>query len=148
MRSSILFAFATLFLLGACNKPKVFTYPDKKDELTNILALPNNAQLQQDVDYAFYALLPFRKDIKVVFTNLSTIPFDEQEPVWYFVPNNTGNWASSEYAEYKQTFSSKKKGQECYLKMHFEGGIIGNGSMRMDIYENSETVTFSKILNW
>lgn len=148
MKTLQLILLSSTLLMLSCNKPKTFEYPEKKGEIVNILALDDNATVMQDVDYALLALLPSRKSIKVVITNLSTIPFDDPEPQWSFTAVTTDNWVESVYAEYKQTFSSKNKGKECYMKLKFTGGIIGNGSARIDIYENSEEITSSKIINW
>ena len=139
--------FTLICLVAAsCNKLSEITFPESGAYGINILALPNNSELNPQNYYSIHALLGFGKKskLKVVLTNFSENQAQQQPlPVWFY--HKDENWKVSEYANDVQTFTSVKGAKECDLEIQFSGA---NGSAKIDIYQNYETLIATKYVTW
>lgn len=150
----ILIKTALLFCLFSCNKKAEFIYPESKNGVINLLALPTETVLQLNMDYGLYVQLPKGKHIKVIITNLSTsLISGELIMGWFFdaFPDAV-SWIVGDYHDESNTqiFKSQKKGTECSMELFFvnNNSNLNFGKARIDVYEGSKTVTKSIVIYW
>jgi hypothetical protein len=134
----ILFSFAILI---SCKKRKEIIYPQSMTYGENILAIDN---VTKGLDYSLGAKLGKKAKLKVVLTNLSVQTNTNQpKPTWFF--SSAQGWTISDYgSDDKQTFTSNKDG-DIVLDILFDGN---SGSCKVEYYENSNSVTKTKTINW
>lgn len=133
-----------MLFLASCKKSQEITYPEYGAYGQNILALPNNSTYDFNENFSMHALLNKRSKLKIVITNLSETSPGQPMPVWFY-EISVNNWKVSDYANDAQVFTSVKGSKECDLSISFYGAT---GSAQIDFYENSETVSRTKIINW
>lgn len=134
----ILFSFAILI---SCKKRKEIVYPQSMTYGENILAIDN---VTKGLDYSLGAKLGKKAKLKVVLTNLSVQTNTNQpKPVWFC--SSTQGWTTSDYgSDDTQTFTSNKDG-DVVLDILFDGT---SGFCKVEYYENSNSVTKTKTINW
>ena len=137
----ILLITLTLIVLISCKKRKEITYPSSMTYGDNVLAIDN---VSEGLVYSFGAKLGKKATLKVVITNLSVqTNTNQSKPEWLY--SSSQGWIVSNYgSDDIQTFTANKDG-DVILYFTFSGSP---GSCKVDYYENSSSVTKTKILNW
>ncbi len=127
----------TSFNLG-CNKEKKLsiTYPSSGTYGENVLALSDNSSLIDINGYSLCAELGEKAELKIIITHLSGTG------EWFYADKN--GWTVNSYSGGSQYFQSNKDGK-IDLDITFENGP---GSCKVDFYENSSSVTYSKTFTW
>ncbi len=141
MKKLLIIAFGCL-LIFSCKKEdrkKVAWYPPISFNGTNILALKDSSILNASTIYSIAANLEKDQTLKVVLTNLS----EYTHVVWQ--TSNLENWIASliEPQGKSQSFTSSTHGD---LDMKIE--FTFQAPIRIDIYEDADTITSSKIIFW
>jgi hypothetical protein len=117
-------------------------YPGTAYFGTNILALPDGGL--GSGTYGMGAELGKDAQLKIVITNLSTqTNTNLPQPFWGY-QNNIG-WVISPYNT-TQTFTSSQIDKVDAELVFIQGG--GQGSCKIDIYENSNSITKTKYFHW
>lgn len=141
MKRILFFAisFTLLTINSGCNKEKnlSISYPINGVYGENVLVLPNSSVLNNIDGYSLSAELGKKAELKIIITNLSG-----SGAVWFFTSED--GWSVGDYVGDSQEFTSTKDGK-LDLDIVFENGP---GSCRVDYYENSNSVTQSKIFTW
>ncbi|MEN9988584.1 MAG: hypothetical protein RLZZ585_1623 [Bacteroidota bacterium] len=137
--------FALLLLVFSnfsCNKDKKLeiTYPVSGTYGTNLLAFTGDSVLTSPVTYSFHADLGTKATLKVVVTKIET-PGTTPNAVWFF--DSEDGWNIGEFNGTSQQFEATKTGA-IDLNMVF----MNTGTCRIDFYENSSSVTKSKVISW
>lgn len=109
----------------------------------NLLALTDSSTIVAGDYYTLSVQLGKDAKIKVVLTNLSTT-----DALWLYALNN--HWTVGPYNQGVQEFSTTRDGLSIMTLQFLQGvGVNGGpGSCRIDIYENSEEITASKVVFW
>jgi hypothetical protein len=136
----ILFSLA---LLSACKKEEKhkIEYPSSGFYGVNILALQDSDSLNS-MGYSLCAELGKKAELKIVITNLSNQVYGTIPPVSYYDQSN--GWNIGDYSGDQQEFISNKSGT---IDLDITFGA-SPGKCRIDFYENSKSVTNSKLLYW
>jgi hypothetical protein len=142
--NKLLSAFLIAAFVTSCNQSIEITYPENGAYGQNILALPNSSTYDLNDDFSMHALLHKKSKLKIVVTNLSESNPNQPMPAWFYEISVT-NWKVSDYSNNTQVFTSVKGSNECDLWLTFSGI---NGSAKIDFYENSESITRTKCINW
>jgi|TARA_R110000737_G_scaffold324995_1_gene338169 hypothetical protein len=138
----ILYFFLFLSLSVGCKKNKAITYDNFS---SNILQIDESTTLISGEAYTMSASLGKKAKLKIVLTNLSTT-----SAIWFYSLGSDKNWQISDYSGVTQEFYTDETGISS-VTMFFELGVGsqgGPGSCRVDYYENSSSITRSKILYW
>jgi hypothetical protein len=143
MKNAIYFlAVITLFFstLG-CNKQEklAISYPTNGLNGINLLALTSDSLEVAPVNYSMNAVLGEKAQLKIVITKL---PTPSSNSVWFYDVMTDG-WIGGDFDGTSQEFTSTKAGN-IDLDLEFQG----QGTCRIDYYENSKTVTKSKVFSW
>jgi len=136
---------AVLFLVllnFSCNKAQNLgiTYPVTSIHGTNLLAFTDDSVLTSPETYSFHADLESDATLKVVITKIET-PGTQANAVWFF--DSEDGWSVGDFTGNSQQFQATKTGA-IDLNMTF----MNTGTCRIDFYENSTSVTKSKVINW
>jgi len=156
MKKLTILSFAILFLVSCKKKTEVPTtetekvyptsisYPDSMIYGKNVLHIIGDTNtLTVSTDYSFGAVVGERNTLKLVLTNTSIqTDMSQPKPTWFYASEN--GWTVSNYTSDSQTFIANKDG-EIVLNMSFLGTP---GSCKIDYYENSDTLTKTKYLEW
>ena len=145
MKGTILYFSAFLFALTAisCSKgKKSIDFPATDTYGQNLLAMEDGDDLSKQTSYSFSAVLGSKANLKVVFTNLSEEIDGQPQAVWAYSEGD--GWVTSDYESNTQTFESNDDGK-IIQEITF---LFSPGSFRMDVYENSSSVTSSKTMTW
>jgi hypothetical protein len=121
-----------------CNKEKklLITYPSTGAYGVNVLALADSSSLTDINGYSLCAELGKKAKLKIIITQLSG------SGVWFYTDEN--GWTVNSYVGGSQQFESNNDGK-IDLYITFENGP---GSCKVDYYENSASVTYSKTFTW
>jgi hypothetical protein len=143
-RLSFYIILITSAFLYACNKEEKqkIEYPSSGLYGVNILTLQDSDTIASSIDYSLVAELGKKADLKIIFTNLSGQVGGGPSSTWFYAESN--GWTVSDYSSNKQEFVSNKSGS-IDLDMKFEGN---KGKCKIDFYENSNSITNSKVLYW
>ena len=111
----------------------------------NILSLPDGGL--GSGSYGMGAVLGEEANLKIVITNLSTYTNTNVPMPSWFYGNNTG-WVISNYntSANTQTFTYTKTDKIDVELLFMQGG--GQGACKIDIYENSSSITRTKYFHW
>ncbi len=142
--NKIVLVFLLMVFVASCDKSKEIAYPENGAYGQNILALPNSSTYDLNDEFSMHALMNKRSKLKIVMTNLSEDSPGQQMPIWFYEMSVT-NWKVSDYSGNTQVFTSVKGSNECDLSLILYGT---NGSAKIDFYENSESITRTKFINW
>lgn len=127
---------------SACTKENQrIEYPLTGTYGRNILTVPNGDTIPGSSYFSLAAELGRRADLKVVMTNLSEQASGSPASMWFYSDEN--GWSISEYSSDTQEFISNKS-KTIDMNMVFGG----KGKCKIDLYENSKSITQSKILFW
>ena len=131
-----------IFLNFSCNKDNKLeiTYPTSGSYGTNLLAFTGDSVLTSPNTYSFQADLGTKATLKVVVTKIAT-PGTTPNAVWFF--DSEDGWNVGEFNGTSQQFEATKTGT-IDLNMVF----MNTGTCRIDFYENSSSVTNSKLISW
>jgi len=146
-RSIIPMAIVMLLLFFSCKKDSdteqiAITYPDSGQYGLNLLAMPDSAIASVVDDYSFSATLENNVRLLIKLTNLSESPTQ----AWFFDVSTTHGWQISNFENNSQTFSTVQSGTYDLNMRFLSAG--SRGVCRIDFYENSDEITFSKYLFW
>ncbi|HOY31386.1 MAG TPA: hypothetical protein PKW80_05870 [Bacteroidales bacterium] len=131
------------FLYGCDKEEKQkIEYPSSGFYGVNILSLQDSDTITSSTDYSFAAELGKKADLKIILTNLSGQAGVGPSSTWFYAEGN--GWSVSDYSSDQQEFISNKSGS-IDLDMTFEGN---NGKCKIDFYENSNSITNSKVIYW
>lgn len=132
-------AIAFLF---ACNKEnQKIEYPPTGMYGRNVLSIPNGDTISSTSYFSMAAELGRRAELKIVITNLPVQPGGSPISNWFYSDEN--GWSISQYSNDKQEFISNKSG---LIDLNLVFGR--EGKCKIDVYENSESITWSVILFW
>lgn len=121
-----------------CNKEKKLSisYTSSGAYGENVLALADNSSLTDINGYSLCAELGKKAELKIIITQLSG------SGAWFYADEN--GWTVNSYVGGTQQFESNDDGK-IDLNITFENGP---GSCKVDFYENSSAVTYSKTFIW
>ncbi len=141
---NIFFILITLAFLYACNKAEKqkIDYPSTGSYGVNILSLQDSDTINGSADYSLAAELGKKAELKIILTNLSSQVGGGPSSTWFYADGN--GWTVSDYSNDQQEFVSDKSGS-IDLDMIFGGN---KGKCKIDFYENSNSITKSKVLYW
>jgi hypothetical protein len=136
-----LLVVAIAFLYACTKESQRIEYPSTGMYGRNILSIPNGDTISSSSFFSLAAELGKRADLKIVMTNLSGQISESPTIMWFYGEGN--GWSVGEYDSNKQEFIPIKTGL-IDLQMLFGG----QGKCIIDLYENSKSITQSKILFW
>jgi hypothetical protein len=130
-----------IFLTLGCNKQEklAISYPTNGLNGINVLALTSDSLEVAPVNYSMNAVLGEKAQLKIVITKLAS---PSSNSVWFYDAMTDG-WIGGDFDGTSQEFISTKTGN-IDLDLEFQG----QGTCRIDYYENSKTVTKSKVFSW
>jgi hypothetical protein len=134
-------AVCTLVLSNiGCNKQEnlAISYPTNGVYGMNVLALTSDSLQVSPVNYSMNASLGKKASLKVVITKVAAFSLNS---VWFYTSEN--GWSVGDFDGVSQEFTATKSGN-VDLDLEF----MGSGTCRIDYYENSSTVTKSKVFSW
>lgn len=138
---NVLAVLTLIFSTFGCNKQEklAISYPTNGLNGMNVLALTSDSLEVDSVNYSMNAVLGEKATLKIVFTKLAT---PSSNSVWFY-DIMTDGWIGEDFDGTSQEFISTKSGN-IDLDLEFQG----HGTFRIDYYENSKTVTKSKVFSW
>jgi hypothetical protein len=148
MRTTKYFAifFLMLIIVSCKKKSNTITYPNSIYYGNNILSYPDGTVFDAGPDYEMGAELGNDASLTLMFTNTSSIDTAVQLPVWYY--SEPTGWAVTDYNDVTNTqkFMSTQSGKIDLKILFMSEGTIG--SCKIDFYENSTTIKFTKHYLW
>ncbi len=126
---------------SSCKKSKEISFPTTGSFGENILLKNNGDSLSNISSYSLTADLGRKAELKIIITNQSL-----SNETWFYT--SVDGWEVSDYSG-KQTFTSSNNGIiDLDIEFVAGTGTYLEGRCQVDIYENSENITKSILLNW
>lgn len=131
-----------LFMNISCKEKGKIAYPVSQNYGQNLLTLAGDS-IVPGQSYSMEVELSKKSEVEIVITNLGT----ENEPSvattkWKYDYND--GWTIGNYENGQQSFRATQLGLSD-LKIVFQGT---EGSIRIDYYENSSSITNTKKFDW